>query len=406
VTEIIKLLAVIAVIIFLIRKKWNLGYIILLASLLLGLLFRLNPKEIVINFVQAIIDPVTIKLVGIIVLVLLLSSILRRIESLKDIVDSLQKLVKDYRLILAFIPSFLGLLPMPAGAMFSAPMVKEIGDRAGLNPEEETFVNYWFRHIWEFVWPLYPSIILLSALLGVEVREIIIVQLPISLVALMLGLIWERRYLKKDEAKDKRGDFGFNIKKLFLSTWPILLVIFLVIIIKIDLLISLITVIVSLILLNRSKMKTEVIIEIIKKDIPLNIVVLIAGIMIFKRMLETTGAIMVIPGFFTELGVHPLVILFFIPFLIGMLTGITAAIVGIGFPVLLPFIVTQGEVNLNYVMFAFVGGYMGHMLSPMHLCLVVTNDYFKADVGKIYKMLIPFLLIMILSALILVIART
>jgi len=405
-TEIVKLLVVIAVIIFLIRKKWNLGYIILLSSLLLGLLFGLNPQEIGINFLQALIDPVTIRLIGIIVLVLLLSSILKRIESLRDIVDSLQKLVKDHRLILAFIPSFLGLLPMPAGAMFSAPMVKEIGDRAGLNPEEETFVNYWFRHIWEFVWPLYPSIILLSALLGVEVREIIIVQLPISLVALMLGLIWERRYLKKDEARDKRGDFGFNIKKLFLSTWPILLVISLVIIIKIDLLISLITVIVSLILLNRSKMKTEVIIKIIKKDIPINIVVLIAGIMIFKRMLETTGAIMVIPGFFTELGVHPLVILFFIPFLIGMLTGITSAIVGIGFPVLLPFIVVQGEVNLNYAMFAFVGGYMGHMLSPMHLCLVVTNDYFKADTAKIYKMLIPFLLIMILSALILVIIRT
>jgi len=404
-TEIVKLLVVIAVIIFLIRKKWNLGYIILLSSLLLGLLFGLNPKEIGINFLQALIDPVTIRLIGIIVLVLLLSSILKRIESLRDIVDSLQKLVKDYRLILAFIPSFLGLLPMPAGAMFSAPMVKEIGDRAGLNPEEETFVNYWFRHIWEFVWPLYPSIILLSALLGVEVREIIIVQLPIALIALMLGLIWEQRYLKRDGASDKRGEFGLNIKKLFFSTWPILLVIFLVIIIKIDLLISLITVIVSLILLNWSKMKTEVIMEIIKKDIPLNTVVLIIGIMIFKRMLETTGAIMVIPGFFTELGVHPLVILFFIPFLIGILTGISSAFVGIGFPVLLPFIVVQGEVNLNYVMFAFVGGYMGHMLSPMHLCLVVTNDYFKADTGKIYKMLIPFLLITILSALILVIIR-
>lgn len=405
-TEIVKLLVVIAVIIFLIRKKWNLGYIILLSSLLLGLLFGLNPKEIGINFVQAIMDPVTIRLIGIIVLVFLLSSILKRIESLKDIVDSLQKLVKDYRLILAFIPSFLGLLPMPAGAMFSAPMVKEIGDRAGLNPEEETFVNYWFRHIWEFVWPLYPSIILLSALLGVEVREIIIVQLPIALIALMLGLIWEQRYLKREEASDKRGDFGLNIKKLFFSTWPILLVIFLVIIIKIDLLISLILVILSLVLLNRSKMKTEVIMEIIKKDIPLNTVVLIAGIMIFKRMLQATGAIMVIPGFFTELGVHPLVILFSIPFLIGMLTGITSAMVGIGFPVLLPFIVSQGEVNLNYAMFAFVGGYMGHMLSPMHLCLVVTNDYFKADTGKIYKMLIPPLIIISLSALILVIVRT
>ena len=405
-TEIIKLLVVITVIIFLIRKKWNLGYIILLSSLLLGLLFGLNPKEIGINFVQAIIDPVTIRLIGIIVLVLLLSSILKRIESLKDIVDSLQKLVKDYRLILAFIPSFLGLLPMPAGAMFSAPMVKEIGDRAGLNPEENTFVNYWFRHIWEFVWPLYPSIILVSALLEIEVREIIIVQFPITLIALMLGLIWEQKYLRRDEASDKREDFGLNIKKLFFSIWPILLVIFMVIIIKIDLLISLITVIISLILLNRSKMKTEVITEIIKKDIPLNTVVLIVGIMIFKRMLQTTGAIMVIPELFTELGVHPLVILFFIPFLIGMLTGITSAIVGIGFPVLLPFVVTQGEVNLNYAMFAFVGGYMGHMLSPMHLCLVVTNDYFKADTGKIYKMLTLPLIIISLSALVLVIVRT
>lgn len=405
-TEIIKLLVVIAAIIFLIRKKWNLEYVILLASLLLGLLFRLNPKEIGINFLQAITDPVTIRLIGIIVLVLLLSSILRRIESLKDIVDSLQKLVKDYRLILAFIPSFLGLLPMPAGAMFSAPMVKEIGDRIGLTSEEDTFINYWFRHIWEFVWPLYPSIILLSALLGIEVREIIIIQFPISFVALMLGLIWEQRYLKRDEAKDKRGEFGLNIKKLFLSTWPILLVIFLVIIVKIDLLISLILVILSLVLLNRSKMKTENIIEIIKNDIPLNTVVLIASIMIFKRMLQVTGAIMVIPELFTELGIHPLVILFFIPFLIGFLTGVTSAIIGIGFPVLLPFIVQGGEVNLNYAMFAFVGGYMGHMISPVHLCLVVTKDYFRADLGKIYKMLIPLLFMILLSALVLVIVRT
>jgi integral membrane protein (TIGR00529 family) len=240
----------------------------------------------------------------------------------------------------------------------------------------------------------------------VEAREIIIVQLPISLIALILGLIWEQRHLKKDGASDKRGEFGLNLKKLFLGTWPIPLVIFLVIIIKIDLLISLILVIPSLVLLNKSKMKTEVIMEIIKKDVPLNTVVLIIGIMIFKKILETTGAIMVIPGFFTELGVHPLVILFSIPFLIGMLTGITSAIVGIGFPVLLPFIVTQGEVNLNYAMFAFVGGYAGHMLSPMHLCLVVTNDYFKVDTGTIYKMLILPVIILSLSALILVIVRT
>jgi len=403
-TEVIELLVVILIIIFLIRKKWKLEYIILLASLLLGLLFKLSIGKIILNFIQAISEPVTIRLIGIIVLVFLLSSILRKIESLKDIVDALQKLVKDYRLILAFIPSFLGLLPMPAGAMFSAPMVSEIGERMGLKAEEKTFVNYWFRHIWEFVWPLYPSILLFSALLKVNVRQIVMVQFPITLIALILGLIWEQRYLKKDTASNTRENILFNLKKLFFSTWPILLVIFLVIFVKIDLLISLIVVILSLILLSRSKMKTADIIEIIKKDIPLNTVLLIAGIMIFKRMLQVTGAIMVIPEFFTELGIHPLFILFTIPFFIGMLTGLSSATIGIAFPVLLPFIV-KGEVNLNYAMFAFVGGYIGHMISPVHLCLVVTRDYFKADLGKIYKMLTLPLLIMILSAVILAMVR-
>jgi len=403
-TEAIKLLVVIVFIIFLIRKKRKLEYIILLASLLLGLLFKLSISKIILNFMQAILDPVTIRLIGLIVLVFLLSSILRKIESLKDIVDALQKLVNDYRLILAFIPSFLGLLPMPVGAMFSAPMVSEVGSRMSLQAEEKTFVNYWFRHIWEFVWPLYPSILLFSALLEVNVREIVMVQFPITLIALILGLIWEKRYLKKDTASNGRENILFNLKKLFFGTWPILLVIFLVIFVKIDLLISLIVVILSLILLSRSKLKTADVIEIIKKDIPLNTVLLIVGIMIFKKILQATGAITVIPELFTELGIHPLVILFFIPFLISFLTGVTFAIIGIAFPVLLPFIV-QGEVNLNYAMFAFVGGYMGHMISPVHLCLVVTRDYFKADLGKIYKMLIPPLFIMVLSALILVIVR-
>ena len=208
-TEIIKLLVVIAVIIFLIRKKWNLGYIILLASLLLGVLFRLDPEEIGINFLQAIIDPVTIRLIGIIAMVYILSGVLRKVESLRDLTDSLQGLVKDYRLTLAFIPILLGLIPMPAGAMFSAPMVKEVGDRAGLTPEEDAFVNYWFRHIWEFVWPLFPAIILLAGLLKVEIIEVILVQFPLTITAVIVGFIWEYKNLRRDTIPiDKKIIFG------------------------------------------------------------------------------------------------------------------------------------------------------------------------------------------------------
>ena len=105
-TEVIKLLAVIAVIIFLIRKKWNLGYIMLIASLLLGAAFGLSPIQLGKNFVLALVDPMTLRLIGLVVLVYILSGVLRKIESLKDLVDSLQQLVKDYRLIFATIMQF------------------------------------------------------------------------------------------------------------------------------------------------------------------------------------------------------------------------------------------------------------------------------------------------------------
>lgn len=400
---IIKLLGVVGLIVFLIRKKWNLGYIMIFASLLLGVLFRLRVKDIILNVVLAIIDSMTLKLFGIIILVFLLSGVLRKIESLRDIVDSLQKLVKDHRLILAFIPAFLGLIPMPAGAMFSAPMVNEVASRMNLQAEEKTFINYWFRHIWEFIWPLYPSIILFSALLEVEIREIVKVQFPLTIAVFIIGLVWEQRNIKRNIIENtNRIDVFFNMKKLFLGTWPILLIVVFVLFVKLDFLISLSIVILSLILLNRHKIKVKDLKDIIKSDLDLNILFLIAGIMIFKRMLEATGIIIIIPEFFTGLGIPLLVVLFIIPFLVGILTGISSATVGICFPVLLPFMVVQNEVNLNYAMFAFVGAYIGMMISPVHLCLVVTKDYFKADLAKIYKLLALPLLIIILFALILV----
>ena len=404
-TEIIKLLAVIAIIILLIKKKWNLEYVILLASLLVGVFFNLSPIQIGNNFVLALIDLTTLKLIGIIVLVYILSGVLRKVESLRDLVDSLRGLVKDYRLILAFIPALLGLIPMPAGAMFSAPMVKEVGGRVGLTPEEETFVNYWFRHIWEFVWPLFPGIILFAGLLKVEIQEVILVQFPLTIATVIVGFVWEYKNLRKDATLINKKDILFNLKKLFFGVWPILLIIILVLGTKTDLLFSLLIVILSLIFLNIKKLSLKMLKEIIRNDINLNVVILIASIMIFKRILQVSGGIEIIPEAFAKLGIHPFIVLFIIPLFIGTMTGLGTAALGIGLPVLLPIII-QGEANLYYAMLAFTGSFVGVMISPMHLCLVVTRNYFKADMRKIYKMLTLPLIIIALSALALVIVRT
>jgi len=405
VTEILKLILVIAVIVFLIRKKWKLGYIMLLASLLLGVAFGVNPKEIGKNFLLGLIDPATLNLIGIIIGVYFLSSILRRIKSFDDLVNSLQQLIKDYRLILAFIPALLGMIPMPAGAMFSAPMVKAIGEKANLTPEEITFVNYWFRHVWEFVLPILPGMILFAGILDVPFRNIFLVQFPLTVIAIIVGLAWEYKYLSKNDVSSfNKKNLFFNIKKLFLSIWSILAVIILVIIVKIDVLFSLIFVIFILFMTNYKKLGLHAIHKIIRNDIDLNVIILIASIMIFQRMLQVSGAAEIIPKTFMELGVHPFIILFFIPFFLAMITGLTPAAIGLGIPILLP-IIMPGEINYYYAMFAYSAVFTGAMLSPMHLCLVVTRNYFKSDLNKIYKMLIFPLSAIVLSAFILLLLK-
>jgi hypothetical protein len=87
-------------------------------------------------------------------------------------------------------------------------------------------------------------------------------------------------------------------------------------------------------------------------------------------------------------------VLFALPFLVGLLTGITVAYVGITFPLLLP-LMGGADPDLGMLVFAFAAGFAGVMFSPVHLCLVLTKDYFKADLSPIYRtMLVPEILVM------------
>jgi len=113
----------------------------------------------------------------------------------------------------------------------------------------------------------------------------------------------------------------------------------------------------------------------------------VTSVMVFKRILEVSGALNFVDNVFQSRGVSTYLLLFAIPFLIALLTGVNHAYVGISFPVLLP-ILGAGNPDMVLVMFAYVSGFVGILLSPAHLCLVLTLDYFKAELRDVYKILI------------------
>lgn len=154
-----------------------------------------------------------------------------------------------------------------------------------------------------------------------------------------------------------------------------------------------------------SRMKVRERLEIIWKSISIKTVFLVASVMVFKRILEVSGALGSVTRVFQPEGISVYLLLFTVPFFLGLLTGVNHAYVGISFPLLLP-ILGSGNPDMVFVMFAYVSGFVGILLSPAHLCLFLTLDYFKADLRDVYKILIwPVAVIFVAAFLVLLFLR-
>ncbi|GAG20102.1 unnamed protein product, partial [marine sediment metagenome] len=218
----LKLAFVFGLIILLLSRRWNLGYVLLLGSALLGLLFGLPAPEILEQGLIAALDLKTLRLVAAVLLISTLGELLREVASMQQMVSSLQELVTDRRVVLAIIPAFIGLLPMPGGAMLSAPMIQEIGTELKLSPERKTYLNYWFRHVWEYIFPLYPALVLAEGVLGIPLSRLVLTQAPLTLSAIVAGaLVGLRQIGGPGEARTAVGGAGrwHSLQVMALSIW-------------------------------------------------------------------------------------------------------------------------------------------------------------------------------------------
>lgn len=383
--ELIKIVGILLIILLLIKKKWDIGLVLFIGSVCLMLLFRLNIKIFIQNIMSVLVANETLNLIGIIILVLYLGTLLQEKGNFKKMVEALKSMIPEPRLILAVPPAFIGLLPMLGGALMSAPIVEEAGKRWNLSPAWKTFLNYWFRHIWEYCWPLYVNIILASAVLNISVKKIALVQFPFTILAAVLGFIILFKYVPSVQDEKNSKTFLKNSSDLFYSIWPILLTIVLIFFCKWSMILSLGAVSLLTQIVFRFSIKERV--KIIWKSLSWKTMMLVTSVMVFKRILEVSGALNFVDNVFQSRGVSTYLLLFAIPFLIGFLTGVNHAYVGISFPVLLP-ILGAGNPDMVLVMFAYVSGFVGILLSPAHLCLALTLDYFKAELRDVYKILI------------------
>lgn len=381
----LKIFLIIALLLFLIRMKWDLGFVLLLNSLLTAVLFGMEPRLFPRHVLEALTASETLDLAGVIVLVLYLGNFLQIGGHFRMMVDALKNLVRDPRLILAIPSSFIGLLPMMAGAMMGAPIVDEAGKRWNLTPAWKTFFNYWFRHIWEYCWPLYVNLILAAAIFRIPIKKLCLYQLPFTILAAASGLAVLFKYVPFLPRESNAAKSFKDVYKVFLSIWPILLTIVLIFIFRLGMLPAL--AVSSLLTQLFSRMSLRERIKLVRESVSPKFVLLAAALMVFKRILQVSGALDSVAAVISPTGFSAYVLLFAAPFVIGLLTGVNQAFVAIAFPLLVP-IVGAGRPDMVLAAFAYVSGFVGILLSPAHLCLAMTADYFKAELKDVYKILI------------------
>jgi len=390
--DIIKIFISFIIIVLLIRRKINLGLSMTIGSLSLALLYILPVSVIQDVFIKTITAYTTIQLIIALGLIMVMENVMRKTETFRQMMDSLKKVTKNTRFVLAAPPAIIGMVPSIGGAYFSAPLVEEASSSITITPERKGFINYWFRHIWEYILPTYPGLILASAITHVPLDRLILYQMPFSIMVIISGGIFCFRGLdiRRENNSGKRE--VRDIKLLILSLLPIAVIILLVALFHIDIALTMVIVISLLFLYHRYPPKR--IIYTLKESISWKILLIIVGVIFFKEMLGATGAVEGVSLFLTHTG-FPLIILFFIlPFMVGFLTGLTIAFVGTTFPLLIS--VSGGAPEIGNMAFAFASGFTGVMFSPVHLCFVLTGEYFSADRGEIYKyMLIPSSMVML-----------
>jgi integral membrane protein (TIGR00529 family) len=384
---------------FLIRKKLPLGHAFISGAVVLSLLFELPPRDMLKSMFASIIFPKTLSLALIVSLILVFSSSMEISGQMQRLLGSFKGLIANIRINLIVFPALIGLLPMPGGAVFSAPMVKDLGRQSGLSGDMLSFINYWFRHIWEYCWPLYPGVLLATILADLNIVLFVIFMCPITMLAVYVGY-WPLKDLHgpkndRDTLQKQRSARPF-VKELT----PILLVIIpglclgvilsymlptLTVAKELGLILALFLAI-GWVWFRNALTKTQIR-SVIRNPQNLNMMYIVASILIFKGILEDSHAVAAISNELLVLHVPLMLIAVILPFLVGLITGITIAFVGVTLPILIPLIHSLGEAHfmLAYVMLAMVCGFAGVLLSPLHLCLILSNEYFNTSMGPVYR---------------------
>jgi uncharacterized protein len=399
------------IVILLIRKKFNFGISLIIGSIVVGIfsLQDIEPIEIPKAFLKAIIydidnqvfDFQTIEIAILLSIIFILAKCMQETGAIKKLIDSLRSIFTKGGT-LGVIPAIYGLMPVPGGALFSAPTIDEEGDKFKLDQNQKNFLNVWFRHIWFPIYPISSAMILITSMkfADFDIALLILANIPAFFASILVGLFFLKKFIKNapEQLNSPEKDYS-GIIYLLPPILPLLVYGILQIFGFPQIRSFLIGVILSIILVfYLTDVTKKDYFGILKKSISFNLALAIFGIMIFREIFEVSQANIVLKDIIIGANIPVITMIIIIPLVLGVLTGYNLGAVALSFPILSP--IFPSDISLivivGYTSLIFISSLIGYIISPIHLCNVVSSDYLKTDTTRMYKIYIPAAFLMLI----------
>jgi len=410
----LKILGIFALVLILTRCKLNLGVSLILGAVAVALWFGHSLADTLLLTAQGILTPNALFLYLVVFLIVVLSSLLESSGMMRRLLTIVRSLVVSRRAVLALLPALIGFLPMPGGAAFSAPIVNAADDAEQLSPDQKTAINYWFRHVWEYWWPLYPGALLTWELSGLTFVQFASIQIPLTVLSLALGAVFLLLPLRLGVRAAIRPTIPF-LDMLITATAIALPMVSFVVGLTIEQRTGLVVgkflpmipgLLASLLWVQwfAPSGKEFWLCSIANRRIWL-LILTVVGVMAFSsalrlpvRLSGESGLLAVreIPALdllhqdLKTWRIPPILVMMIIPFLAGLVTGLAYGFVGTSLPIVMTLAGENPTVahTMSCVVMGYAFGYIGMMLSPIHICLLVSKEYFNASLSMVYKKII------------------
>jgi integral membrane protein (TIGR00529 family) len=361
-----------SVVLLLFVSRKDLAFGMAIAAVVLGV-FALSPAAFGGALLRALSDPSVLLLALVVGTIPLIGGLLERSGEMDRLVSNLRIGIRPF---LVLAPALIGMLPMPGGTLFSAPLVER---GAGHEPSDvKAAVNVWFRHTLLPIYPLGAALIASAKIAGFEVYNVIPAMLPVFALNLLLGYIFLLRRVNGRLARS--GPFSL----------PGLLVPLAIILIApaIDLVLKYAValpyaeigtaagVLTSLALaIAVARPKREDVRDVAVKMKPWKFAAIILAMFAFLEVFQSSG----LPERIAAMTLPPVVLCVVIGFALGLITGRIQAPMAIVVPI---YISTYGGFSTPAFAVTFFAVFLGFILTPIHPCVSVSLEYFKTSLSS------------------------